>query len=66
MSEAVIGMLCYTYYQEVRNDLSENLSIAIQSNYFSNEVLTEEFDRIQSRVRSIQLTCLNFTIFYTF
>ena len=52
MSEAVVGMLCYTYYQEVRNDLSENLSTAIQSNYFSHEVMTEEFNKIQQKVRT--------------
>ena len=50
MSEAVIGMLCYTYYQDVRYDLSDNLVSALQTHYFTDQVMSEQIDAIQSKV----------------
>ena len=51
MSELVIGMLSYTYMEEVRSDLSGNLVKPIQRLYYGkDEKFTQHLDFIQSRV----------------
>jgi len=51
MSELVIGMLSYTYMEEVRSDLSGNLVKPIQRLYYGkDEKFTQHLDFIQSRL----------------
>ena len=50
MTEVVVGMLSYTYYQDVRNDLSENLPLTLQTHYLTDPVMSQQIDWIQSRV----------------
>jgi len=52
MSEIVIGMLSYTYMDEVRSDLSRNLVNPMQRFYHGNdEKFTQHVDFIQTRLR---------------
>ena len=57
MTEVVVGMLSYTYYQDVRNDLSENLPLTLQTHYLTDPVMSQQIDWIQSRV------CISIHIF---
>ena len=52
MSELVIGMLGYVYYEEVETDLSRNLGSAFQIQYFSDghEDITAMIDKMQKQV----------------
>ena len=50
MTEVVVGMLSYTYYQEVRNDLSDHLPAVFQTQYFSDTAKSQHIDWIQNRV----------------
>ena len=50
MTEVVVGMLSYTYYQEVRNDLSDHLPAVLQTQYFSDLAKSQHIDWIQNRV----------------
>jgi len=44
-------MLSYTYYQDVRNDLSENLPLTLQTHYLTDPVMSQQIDWMQSRLR---------------
>ena len=58
MSELVIGMLSYTYMDEVRSDLSRNLVKPIQRYYHvrnPDEKFNQHVDFIQTRVSLIEL-----------
>jgi len=50
MCELIIGMLSYTYIQEVRADLSVNLVTPFQEAYFIDKKFSEQVDFIQERL----------------
>ena len=59
MCELIIGMLSYTYIQEVRADLSVNLVTPFQEAYFIDKKFSEQVDFIQERVSMIWLDYAN-------
>ena len=50
MSELLIGMLSYTYIQDVRSDLTQSLTDSFQTSYYVNSEFTQSVDLIQSKV----------------
>ena len=50
MSELLIGMLSYSYIEDVRSDLAQNLFESFQTFYHVDSEFTQSVDLIQSKV----------------
>ena len=57
MSELIVGMLGYVYYEEVRDDLKSNLRSAFQYQYFSDDHqdVTNIVDYLHRKVRLLPI-----------
>ena len=50
MSELLVGMLSYSYIQDVRSDLAQSLADSFQAFYHMDSEFTQSVDLIQSKV----------------
>jgi len=51
MSELLVGMLSYSYIQDVRSDLAQSLAKSFQAFYHMDSEFTQSVDLIQSKLR---------------
>ena len=54
MSELLIGMLSYSYIQDVRSDLAQTLFESFQALYHVDAEFTQSVDLIQSKVHKTE------------
>ena len=61
MSELLVGMLSYSYIQDVRSDLAQTLFESFQALYHVDAEFTQSVDLIQSKVRPNTILSNRFT-----
>ena len=59
MSELLIGMLSYSYIEDVRSDLAQNLFESFQTFYHVDSEFTESVDLIQNKVSLHKINFVN-------
>lgn len=65
MSELLVGMLSYSYIQDVRSDLAQSLAESFQAFYHMDSEFTQSVDLIQSKVRYYKLHIFDAWVLYS-